>query len=137
RSSQYVLSLGSRVKRLGSEIERNEARHYLGRIFSTAASRLLDLPVYDSQCGAKIFRTEVSAVLFGEPFVTRWLFDVEMLARLRNHIGRDGVLKRVIEVPLTAWREVGGSKLRLSSMLDVPIELLKIRARYRKESRSV
>jgi dolichyl-phosphate beta-glucosyltransferase len=131
---QYRLAIGSRVKRLGSHIERNEARHYLGRIFSTLASRLLDLPVYDSQCGAKVFRADTAAVLFGEPFSTRWIFDVELLARLRNHVGRDGVLKSVIEVPLTEWREVGGSKLRLAQMIKVPLELVRIRARYNRHA---
>lgn len=130
QSPDHRLAMGSRVKRLGSQIERNEMRHYLGRVFSTLASRLLDLPVYDSQCGAKVFRTDVAATLFAEPFITRWIFDIELLARLRNQIGRDGVLKTVIEVPLLEWREVGGSKLRLAHMIRVPTELLRIRSRY-------
>jgi glycosyltransferase involved in cell wall biosynthesis len=124
------LAMGSRVKRLGSEIERNAARHYLGRIFSTFASQVLRLPVYDSQCGAKVFRAELAEVLFGERFITRWLFDVEMLARLRNHLGRDAFLEAAVEVPLNAWREMGGSKLRIADGVRVPFELLKIRSHY-------
>ncbi len=128
--TKFRLAMGSRVKRLGSAIERNAARHYLGRVFSTLASHLLNLPVYDSQCGAKVFRAELTGVLFGEPFITKWLFDVELLARLRNHLGREAFLKAAIEVPLNAWCEVGGSKLRLTHMIKVPFELLAIRARY-------
>jgi glycosyltransferase involved in cell wall biosynthesis len=124
------LVLGSRVKRLGSNIERRAARHYLGRVFSTFSSQLLDLPVYDSQCGAKVFRAELTDVLFGEPFITHWLFDVEILVRLRNHVGRDMFLKAAIEVPLTAWLEVAGSKLKASHMAKVPFELLRIRSKY-------
>ena len=124
------LALGSRVKRLGSSIERNATRHYLGRIFCTVASQLLDLPVYDSQCGAKIFRAELADTLFADPFVTRWLFDVELLVRLRNHFGPEGFLGAAIEVPLNAWHEVSGSKLNLAHMARVPVELLRIRSRY-------
>lgn len=124
------MALGSRVKRLGSSIERNAVRHYLGRVFSTVASQLLDLPVYDSQCGAKLIRAPLAAALFADPFVTRWLFDIELLVRLRNHVGREKFAAAAIEVPLTAWREVGGSKLSLAYMVRVPLELLRIRARY-------
>jgi dolichyl-phosphate beta-glucosyltransferase len=131
---RYGLAMGSRVKRLGSEIDRRAARHYLGRVFSTLASHVLNLPVYDSQCGAKVFRSELAGVLFGEPFITTWLFDVELLARLRNHLGREAFLKSAIEVPLDQWREVDGSKLRAGHMIKVPFELLKIRSRYNTRS---
>jgi glycosyltransferase involved in cell wall biosynthesis len=130
RHPECSMVLGSRVKRLGSSIERNATRHYLGRVFSTMASRLLDLPVYDSQCGAKLFRAAVAAALFADPFVTRWVFDVELLVRLRNHLGREKFLTGAIEVPLTEWREVGGSKLSLVQMARMPLELLSIRSRY-------
>jgi len=126
---QRMFALGSRVKRLGSDIDRRATRHYLGRVFSTMASQLFDLPVYDSQCGAKLFRSQVAAPLFAEPFLTKWLFDVELLVRLRRHLGPNGFLDAAIEVPLTAWKEMGGSKLRLSHMLRVPIDLLRIRSR--------
>ena len=129
-SAQHRLALGSRVKRLGSSIERRAARHYLGRIFSTLSSQLLDLPVYDSQCGAKVFRAEITEILFRDPFVSHWLFDVELLVRLRTHVGRQAFLHAAVEVPLNAWLEVSGSKLKVSHMAKVPFELLKIRSRY-------
>ena len=33
-------------------------------------------------------------------------------------------LETTIEVPLGRWEEVGGSKLKLSDMINVPLELL-------------
>ena len=43
-----------------------------GRIFATCASLVLNLPVYDTQCGAKLFRvTPEIQKLFGEPFSSR------------------------------------------------------------------
>jgi dolichyl-phosphate beta-glucosyltransferase len=124
------LVLGSRWRRLGSNITRRTARHALGRVFATAASLVLDLPVYDSQCGAKVFRSAVIDALFNEPFMTRWLFDVELLARLKNHSGA-AISKAVIEVPLTHWHDVGGSRLGPAEMLTVPVGLFRIHRHYR------
>ena len=129
-----TLTMGSRVRRLGSRIQRSPVRHVLGRVFATVASMLLHLPVYDSQCGAKIIRSDLVEVLFREPLLTKWLFDVEILARLRNWIGRDSLLAAVTEVPLTVWTEVGGSKLRFGHIAKVPIELLRIARHYNRKS---
>ena len=124
------LAMASRVRRLGSSVERKASRHVLGRVFSTFASIVLNLPVYDSQCGAKVFRVDVSQILFGEPFLSRWLFDVELLARFRDHFGREETMTTIVELPVMAWAEVGGSKLRVLQMMKVPYELLRIYFHY-------
>jgi dolichyl-phosphate beta-glucosyltransferase len=126
------LAMGSRVKRLGARIERRALRHILGRVFASFASAILGLPVYDSQCGAKLFRTSHVDAMFARPFLTRWLFDLEILARLRNEVDAD-TMAMTVEVPLGQWQEVGGSKLGFGGMLPVPLELLKIRSHYNKK----
>jgi glycosyltransferase involved in cell wall biosynthesis len=114
---------GSRVYRLGSVIERRFFRHLAGRCVATMAGLLLNIGSYDSQCGAKIFRREVVTSAFGAPFVSRWLFDIELLFRLRT--------AAIVECPLQQWRDVPGSRLRLVTMaLRVVPDLLRIRARY-------
>jgi dolichyl-phosphate beta-glucosyltransferase len=75
--------LASRIRLLGHAIERRTSRHYLGRLYATAASLTLRLPVYDSQCGAKAFRSTPALRRAVEvPFPDAWSFDVELLARL-------------------------------------------------------
>lgn len=123
--------MASRLLRLGATVQRNATRHYFGRIFATFASIVLKLPVYDTQCGAKLFRKEL-AVLFEEAFITSWLFDVEILARYRNLIGRKELLKRVVEVPVNTWIERPGTKIRFSHVLRLPFEFLAIGRKYNK-----
>jgi len=129
------LVLGARVLMLGRDIQRSALRHYLGRCFATCASLTLGLAVYDTQCGAKLFRvTEHTAGLFGEPFLSRWLFDVELLARLTQAYQRAGlgpVEDVLAEAPLHAWRDVQGSKIKASYWVKAPLELLRIWRRYR------
>ncbi len=121
--------MASRMKRLGAAVERKTSRHIFGRVFSTFASMILKLPVYDTQCGAKLFHNS-TVDLFNPGFVTKWLFDIEILARFRNKFGTQTTLTEVLEVPISSWKEIGGSKLRLKHLLKVPFELLKIRSKY-------
>ncbi len=128
------LAMGARVQRLGSEIRRRALRHYAGRFVATCISRGLALRAYDTQCGAKLFRAaSTPAGLFDAPFVTRWLFDVEVLARLlRRH--RDGlgpgVDALVVEVPLLRWSDVPGSKVRPTDFFRALLGVRRIRRHY-------
>ena len=61
------------MARLGSSIERNALRHYLGRAYATLASMALGITVYDTQCGAKVFRVNDTFVAaLAEPFRSSW-----------------------------------------------------------------
>ncbi len=127
--------IGSRWRGLGRRIERNALRHYLSRVFATAVSLVLGVAVYDTQCGAKVFRANGTlAQVLAAPFRSRWIFDVEMLARLQNEVG-DGdagvVAGRVVELPLSAWRHDGRSHVRLGDFGRAAGELLGIWRRYR------
>lgn len=76
---------GCRILRLGSNIKRSAFRHYIGRCFATLISLILKLPIYDSQCGAKIFcNSEELRKVFSTPFTTKWVFDVELIARIQT-----------------------------------------------------
>ena len=122
---------GCRLLRLGADIHRSGARHYLGRFFATVVSSILGLPVYDTQCGAKVFRVSIACEIFRAEFSSRWFFDVELLARYRQTYGQEATLRKVIEVPLRTWIDQPGSKLALWDFLMAPFELWRIRRRYR------
>jgi glycosyltransferase involved in cell wall biosynthesis len=124
------LVMGSRVQLLGRKIERRPARHYLGRVFATFASLVLGLRVYDTQCGAKLFRgTQAMKQLFEKPFGARWIFDVEILARMLDQRHGQGMPadQVIYEEPLTDWVDVGGSKVRATHMIVSMLDLFRIR----------
>jgi len=124
------LIMGSRVQRMGADIQRLLWRHYLGRVFATVASLLLRLPVYDTQCGAKLIATRNVNHIFHTPFISRWIFDVEVLARMiaigqQRHRPPD-----VLEVPLKAWKEKGGSKVKAKHFVQALVEMWLIARHY-------
>lgn len=110
------LVLGSRVPLLGNSIRKDPFRHGLGRVVAAAIGWTLGIQVHDTQCGAKLFRdTAAIRAVFSVPFISRWLFDVEILARLisLNRSKMAGELESIaLELPLTRWDHVEGSKVK-------------------------
>jgi glycosyltransferase involved in cell wall biosynthesis len=121
--------LGCRINRLGAHVHRKLSRHYLGRVFATCASLALGLSVYDTQCGSKIIDQRFLSQLFDRPFMSRWLFDVEILFRIKALKGfhRDVLF----ELPLMHWMDEHGSKLKLRDFLRAPLELWQMARHYR------
>jgi glycosyltransferase involved in cell wall biosynthesis len=137
---RFDVLLASRVRLLGRNIDRRAGRHYFGRVFATAASLILRLPVYDTQCGAKLLRrTHALTHALAVPFRGRWTFDVELLGRLVT--GGPGVapvlLARIHEEPLLLWRDVGGSKLSPSHALQAGLDLALIGRDLARQRRTV
>ena len=126
---------GSRVMLMGRDIQRKAARHYLGRCFATFASIVLRLKIYDTQCGAKLFRaTPTLRKIFEKPFVSQWIFDVELIARWMSWRGDLGVHdpnQCIYEYPLPVWHDIGGSKVRTGDFVKAGVELYHIYRRYR------
>ena len=124
---------GARVRLLGRSISRHASRHYVGRFGATLISQSLGLAVYDTQCGAKLFRTSGDlGTIFGEPFLSRWIFDVEIIARFVKLWGRDVAAGRIYELPITTWHDVTGSKVKGRDFARALRDLWKIHRAFRR-----
>jgi len=121
----------ARVRLLGRSISRNPTRHYVGRAGATLISSSLGLAVYDTQCGAKLFRvTPTLGDIFAKSFLSRWLFDVEIIARFVNARGRDAAAKAIYELPIQVWHDVKGSKVKSTDFFRALRDLWKIHRAY-------
>ena len=127
--------IGSRIAMVGSNIQRSVFRHYSGRAFATLVSLILGHQIYDTQCGAKVFKVDNEVrQAFSLPFLSRWAFDVEVIGRLLRIERSKNNQNLILELPLLNWSEVPGSKLNLFSQLRTVFELFKIRSSLNKWS---
>ena len=127
---QFAAVVGSRIQRLGANIERNDNRSLLSSIVKKFIRIILKASFQDTQCGAKIFQRDLIPFLFHDKFLTPWLFDVEIFLRLQKKFGRSTLSKGVLEYPLMDWTEVGDSRLKLKDSIRIPMQLVHLYCRY-------
>jgi glycosyltransferase involved in cell wall biosynthesis len=126
--------MAARVRLLGRSISRNPGRHYFGRVGATLISSSLGLAVYDTQCGAKLFRASAPMrEIFSQPFLSRWIFDVEIIARLVLQRGRDAAARAIYELPIKTWHDVQGSKVKSTDFGRALRDLWKIHRAYNRK----
>jgi len=128
-NSEILSVIGSRVHLAGRKIGRVHTRHYLGRLFATLMSITFKMPIYDTQCGAKLFRAETIKAILDEPFSSRWIFDVELFIR----ISKLDFVKEFVwlyELPLKEWKDVGGTKRTLGAYGVAIRDYLKLIVKY-------
>jgi len=126
----FIVASGSRISRMGAFIQRTPLRNLEGKLFSSLSSGVLGLKFRDTQCGAKLFDASIASAVFARPFISRWCFDVELFARIRDLLGPSLVGSRVCEVPLRRWTEIGGSKVTLKGSVGMIIDLGRIFFHY-------
>jgi hypothetical protein len=99
------VAVGSRTHASSLVNDRSSHRAMMTRTFDLFVTRLMHLPMGDTQCGFKAFKGSIAKLLFHGSRVDRYAFDVEVL----NLAARLGL--RTQEVPVR-WTEVGGSHIR-------------------------
>jgi len=128
RSTDLRFYFGSRIKKVGADIQRSEWRHFYSRIIATIVGSMIRLDVYDTQCSAKLFTLETAKAVFENSFKTRWLFDVEIICRLHQLYGP--LNQNGKEEPLLQWKEQKGSKIRWYHFFRILREIFILKKLY-------
>ncbi|MHC9087360.1 glycosyltransferase [Tenacibaculum sp. IMCC1] len=130
-SETTYFAFGSRIAKLDSTIQRKLYRFLIGRTIATLISKQLQLKVYDTQCGCKVFKQSLSFLLFQDKFISRWLFDVELFHRLITIYERNQLKLLAKEIPLQSWHDTDSSKIPLSYFFKLWIDLRNIGKTYK------
>ncbi|WP_299521696.1 glycosyltransferase [uncultured Lutibacter sp.] len=128
--NETIFAFGSRIKKIDTNIQRKGYRFLIGRIIATFISRQLNLGVYDTQCGCKIFKTDLSEKIFTEKFISKWLFDVELFHRIIKIYGEEKMCKISKEVPLKSWIDYDDSKVKMTYFFKLWLDLYHIKKHY-------
>lgn len=120
----------SRVALSGRDIKRSGTRHYIGRAIATYISLGYGQIPYDTQSGYKLFAgSSQLRECMASPFRTRWLFELELLARWMRITGAS---MQVWEEPLQSWHDVPGSKIRGREVYRIVKELAVVKSEQRR-----
>jgi dolichyl-phosphate beta-glucosyltransferase len=103
----------------GSEVHYPEARRFLGGIGQKLIAWLVVGGFYDTQCGFKLYRTDVAQLLFRAQRIDGFGFDFEVLFLAK----RLGIA--VEEVPIRCQHQIGGT-VRMRTYLTVLGEIAAI-----------
>ncbi|NER12764.1 response regulator [Leptobacterium flavescens] len=129
-STDFKIVSGSRISRMGTSITRKSARQIIGKAINLIVQKTLRIPFKDTQCGAKIMDKEIVDKMFRDKFITKWLLDVEIFMRMKNHYGRAKAKAMICEQPLKRWSNADRSKLSMRDSVNILGQLTQIAFRY-------
>ena len=106
---------------------KRKLRYYISMIWKFFFIKMFyGLNISDTQCGCKMFRKSIIEETFSEPFISRWLFDIEIIFRARR------IQKNcLVEVPIIILNDNSGSSINNRAILLLLKDIFKIYAKYK------
>lgn len=116
------ICIGSRSGKKGGNIIDNQSkkRSQLGGFGAKLIKKVLKMPIFDTQCGCKVFKGYVADKLFKDLKINGWLFDCEILMKGF----KEGFVIKELGVK---WSDQDNSKVKLISYPKSFIELIRIK----------
>ncbi|WP_298391700.1 glycosyltransferase [Flavobacterium sp.] len=131
KDSNFKIVSGSRITRMGADIEKESARAIISKTINFIIRKTLGMDFKDTQCGAKIMTKDVVEDTFQTKFLTKWLFDVEIFMRMRQKYGLETAKTLLCEKPLDRWVHMDGSKLSFKDSFKILGQIGQIALHYK------
>jgi dolichol-phosphate mannosyltransferase len=96
-----------------------------GRVFNFMVRRMFNMGVYDTQCGAKVFKRDAVMSVLHDMHEKGWIWDLELLIRLKRKS------YTIFEYPAD-WSQNGKSVLNFSDVKNIFSALMRMRKYLRK-----
>ena len=91
------------------------------RVFNFLVRFLFNIKIYDTQCGAKLFKKEVIKNVLPKLDITKWAFDVDLLLKIKKS---DYKIKEFS----TKWEDSLGSTLKMKKAIpEMLLSLIRLR----------
>jgi DNA-binding response OmpR family regulator len=129
-STKFKFVVGSRIQRIGAAIYRKSSRGIISKTLNFIIRKIVGMDFQDTQCGAKVMTRDLVEPMFNEPFLTRWIFDVEIFLRMRNKYGLEEAKAMICEQPLKRWVHEDGSKLSMKDSFQILFQLYSVATKY-------
>jgi CheY-like chemotaxis protein len=129
--SNFQIVSGSRINRMGADINKESSRAIISKTVNYFIRKTLEMDFKDTQCGAKIMTKEIVDKTFQKKFLTKWLFDVEIFMRMKKIYGKEQAQNLICEQPLKRWIHADGSKLSFKDSLKIVFQIAQIAIYYR------
>jgi len=122
----------AKIPRKDAEVSQPMKRFLMGRSLALLTRMSLRLPIYDTQCGCKVMIRKVAHLVFEAPFISPWLFDIELFHRLLRSCGRGYFAAHTLQVPLDKLEDRGSSHVKGRDIFKLPFEFWTIHRTYRR-----
>jgi DNA-binding response OmpR family regulator len=103
KNSEYKLVSGAKNASLNSNIEKELPKSLFSNSINFIVKKTLGINLNDVYCSAKIMDKEVIENTFNKKFLTKSMFYIEILMRMRKIYGTDKTEKYISEKTLNKW----------------------------------
>jgi len=131
KSSNYKVVSGSRISRMGADIEKESSGAIIRKITNFIIRKTLGMDFKDTQCCAKIMTKDIVEDTFQTRFLTEYLFDVEIFMRIKKKYGIETAKSLLCEKPLNRWIHLDGSKLSFKNSFKMLGQIGQIALHYK------